>query len=218
MSLIQNTKSSFQTIDLETWPRREHYDFFCSYREPFFSITAEVLCEGLLRRCEQDGLSKTLALWHGILMAANAVDEFRYRIQDQGPVLYEKVHLSPVVLRPDGTFTIAFLPFQKDPLAFAEMGRQVLDEAKKTKGFSLDLGTRRIDLIHFSAVPWFRFTGLSHARAGNRSESEPKITIGKYGRGRDGTAVIPVSVTAHHGLMDGLHVARYFEELERIWA
>ena len=218
MSLIHNTKSEYREIDLETWPRREHYDFFCSFREPFFSITAEVLCEGILKRCEKDGRSKTFALWHGILQAANAVEEFRYRIKEQGPVLYEAVHLSPTVLRPDGTFTIAFLPFVEDLGAFAEIGRQVLEEAKKTKGFSLDVETRRIDLIHFSTVPWFRFTGLSHARATERTESEPKITIGRYGQGADGKVSIPISVTVHHGLMDGVHVARYFEELERIWS
>ena len=218
MSLIHNTKSGFRKVNLKTWPRREHYDFFCSYGEPFFSITAEVRCEGILKRCERDGTSKTLALWHGVLQAANAVEEFRYRIQEQGPVLYEVVHLSPAVLRPDGTFTIAFLPFEENLLAFADLGRQVLEEAKKSKGFSLDVGARRIDLVHFSTVPWFRFTGLSHARAGNRIESEPKITIGQYGKGTDGKTSIPVSVTGHHGLMDGVHVARYLEELERIWA
>lgn len=218
MSLIHTTKSEYREVDLETWPRREHYDFFCSYRDPFFSITVEVVCEGVLQRCDRDGISKTFALWHGVLQAANAVSEFRYRIGEFGPVIYDEVHLSPVVLRPDGTFTIAFLPFVNDLHAFSDLARQVVEEGKESKGFSLDVETRRIDLIHFSTVPWFRFTGLSHARVGNPLESEPKVTIGRYGKGADGRITIPVSVTAHHGLMDGLHVGHYFEELERIWA
>ena len=31
-------------IDLETWPRREHFVFFSAFEEPFFGLTANVDC------------------------------------------------------------------------------------------------------------------------------------------------------------------------------
>ncbi|RYD86239.1 MAG: chloramphenicol acetyltransferase, partial [Sphingobacteriales bacterium] len=51
---------------------------------------------------------------------------------------------------------------------------------------------------------------LLHPTNLDPSESVPKITFGKY-REDAGRKLMPVSVEAHHGLVDGLHVARYFE-------
>ncbi len=45
-------------------------------------------------------------------------------------------------------------------------------------------------------------------------DSNPKVTWGKYFK-QDDRVLMPFSVQVHHGLMDGLHVGRYFEMLQR---
>jgi chloramphenicol O-acetyltransferase type A len=218
MEECETTRAHHHQIDLSVWPRRDHFKFFSSYEEPFFSITAEVDCTGLLARCERLGVSKTLSFWHGVLRATNAIEEFRYRILDGRPVLYDTIHLSPTILRPDGTFTIAFVPFKEDFQEFCDTASEVIARAKETTGFDLDNSTRRIDLIHFSTVPWFRFTGLTHARSTKAPGSEPKITLGKFGPRLGGGKSIPVSITGHHGLMDGYQIGQYLEHLEEQWS
>lgn len=218
MQQNETTRAPHHRVDISNWPRGDHFKFFSDYEEPFFSITAEVECSGLLARCGKLRVSKTLSLWHGILKATNAIEEFRYRILDGEPVLYDTIHLSPTILRPDGTFAIAFVPYLEDFDEFSEVAKATIARAKETRGFDLNPSTRRIDLIHFSTVPWFRFTGLTHARSTRAPGSEPKITIGKFGPDARGCDVIPVSITAHHGLMDGYHVGLYLEYLERIWS
>lgn len=213
----ETTPQSYQSVDLETWPRRGHFEFFSSFEEPYFSITAQVECQGVVRRCREQGRSVTFDLWHGILVAANAVEEFRYRISDDRPVLFDKIHLSPTILRPDKTFTISFAPYIEDLASFTEVAKMVVAEAKNTQGFELNTEARRIDLVHFSTVPWFRFTGLSHARPFGRKESEPKVTIGRFEEDNS-KFLIPVSVTGHHGLMDGIHVAEFLQNLQELWA
>jgi len=208
--------SPYQVVDRETWPREEHFRFFTSFQEPFFSITAEVDCTSVVERSRKNGESVTFALWHGVLKAANGIEEFRSRIKDGEPILYDVVHLSPTVLREDRTFTVAFVPYLEDRRAFAENAAEVVNQAKRSSGFSLGKGPERSDLIHFSTVPWFRFTSITHARPMVEGESEPKITIGKFGE-VDGRLRIPVSITGHHGLMDGLHVGEYLQGLEEIW-
>ncbi|MEO1727250.1 MAG: CatA-like O-acetyltransferase, partial [Bacteroidota bacterium] len=57
------------------------------------------------------------------------------------------------------------------------------------------------------------FTSISHARSWRTGDSVPKITFGGYRR--EGEHIqMPVSVEVHHGLMDGLHVARFLERLQ----
>ena len=31
-----------QKIDLSTWNRKEHFEFFCTFEEPFFGITTQI--------------------------------------------------------------------------------------------------------------------------------------------------------------------------------
>lgn len=216
MTSIESTPAKFAVIDRSRWPRSEHLDFFGAFREPFFSVTAEVRCTGLVERCKHEARSTTYDLWHGALRGANEIEEFRYRLHDGEPVLYEEIHLSPTILRDDKTFMIGFVPYLEDREAFASAAHTAVEEVKATTGFSLDTKSRRVDLVHFSTIPWFRFTGLSHARPFNATDCETKVTIGRYGKvGRD--YLLPVSVTGHHGLMDGYHVALYLEALESYW-
>lgn len=206
-----------QEIDLENWPRRDHFHFFLPFTEPFFSITAEVDCSALVQSHKQAQTSPTFGFWHGVLAAANSMEAFRLRIREGKPVLYPAVHLSPTVLREDETFGITFVPYKADYREFEERAREAVEKIRQTRGLNLDPKARRIDLIHFSTIPWFKFTSISHARPLLPTESEPKVTLGRFQQ-CEGRFWIPVSVTAHHSLMDGLHVARFLERLEERYA
>lgn len=44
--------------------------------------------------------------------------------------------------------------------------------------------------------------------------SDPRINWGKYVT-RDGRTTLPVTLTVHHALADGLHISRFFLNLEK---
>lgn len=202
-------------LSLDDWPRRDHFQFYSAFQEPFYSVTANVDCSGLLENSRANGLSPTLRIWHSVLRVANRLPAFTHRIHNGQPVRHQTIHLSPTVLRPDETFTIIFLPFLADYSEFEAEARPRIEQAKQTKGLKLDLKSSREDLIHFSTLPWFRFTGLTHARALGVPDSVPKITLGRYTQ-ENGRWLLPISVTVHHGLVDGLHVAQYLTGLEEL--
>ena len=70
------------------------------------------------------------------------------------------------------------------------------------------------DLIRHSTIPWTSFTGLLHPTPFDPKESVPKITFGKFNL-KDGKKYLPVSIEAHHGLVDGLHLAQYLAEFQK---
>ncbi len=204
-------------IDLASWPRRDHFKLFCSYDEPFFSIVFRVDCTELLQASKKCGQAPTLGLWHGVVQAANDIEAFRLRIIEGHPVVFETVHLSATVLREDETFAIALIPYLPSRTNFVVEARKRVEQARQSRGLHLDLDERRPDLIHFSTLPWFAFTGLTHARKFSRPESEPKIVLGRFEESA-GHFTLPVSVTAHHALVDGLQVAQFKAALERAYS
>ena len=60
-------------IDLETFPRRSHYEFFKSYAYPYMGITANVDVTGLYDSAKAMGGSPFLAfLWAAATAASSA--------------------------------------------------------------------------------------------------------------------------------------------------
>ena len=46
-------------------------------------------------------------------------------------------------------------------------------------------------------------------------DSIPKITFGKFYE-KAGKTMLPISVHAHHGLMDAIHVSKFLNETEQL--
>jgi chloramphenicol O-acetyltransferase type A len=203
-----------QLLDLSTWPRREHFAFFSAFDEPFFGLVAEVDCTHAYTEAKRLGVSFFLYYLYHSLQAANEIEEFRYRIEDGQVYCYDRIHASATIGRPDHTFGFSFIP-QHDSLAdFVAAASQEVAAVQQSTGLRLNDSTGRPDVIHASAIPWVRFTGLTHARSFHHPDSAPKISFGQTHR--DGpTLRLPVAVNVHHGLADGYHVGLFLEAFQR---
>lgn len=202
-------------IDLASWNRREHFAFFSAFEEPFFGVVAEVDVARAYARAKQRGLPFFQVYLHAVLRAVNAVDNLRYRIEDGRVVSFDVINASPTLTRPDTTFGFGFVPFAPDPDAFGRGLAAEMEAVRQSSGLRLNENAMRLDVVHFSALPWVSFTGLTHARAFAHPDSIPKISVGRY-RAQGAQLLMPVAVNAHHGLADGYHVGLFFEELQRV--
>lgn len=204
-------------LDVGTWNRRRHFDFFKDYHDPFFNICAEVDVApllGLTRAAKN--ISFFIAYHFFSIRASNEVEPFRYRLRGDRVLVHERVHAGTTLLLADESFTFAYFDYDEDFEVFHARARASIESAK-AGGVELHQRAGRDDLIYHSAIPWASFTSISHARKGGGQESVPKIAFGRY-REHAGRVVMPVSVEVHHALMDGLHVGRYFERLESYFA
>lgn len=197
-------------IDTKNWKRKEHYAFFKDYEEPFFGITARVNCTEAYRYTKRNRLSFFLYYMYKSLLAVNATEEFRYRIEGEDIVCYDRVHGSTTTLNADNVFAFAFLPFTGDFNEYYTEAKKEIGMIRSISGMNLNENSRRTDVIHYSTVPWVSFTGLSFERNFARPDSIPKITFGKFFTEKE-RLWLPLSVSAHHGLMDGIHIGTYFE-------
>lgn len=204
-----------ELLDLDRWPRRQHFDFFRRYEWPWFNLCAEVDVTALAGRCRAPGgPSFFLASLWASLVAANEIEELRYRLRGEQVVVHPIIHGGSTVLMPDETFAFAYFDFEPEYPAFAEAGAAVLERVRSGPG-GLEPHPERDDLIHYSVIPWVAFTSFSHARTLASDLSVPKIVFGRH-RAVGGRRVMPVSVEVHHALVDGIHVGRYFECFEKL--
>jgi chloramphenicol O-acetyltransferase type A len=205
------------TIDLATWNRREHFEFFQTMDEPMHGVVVNVDCTGAALRCKAQGQSFFLTYLHAALVAANGVPEFRQRIEtnDGGAqvVHYNRIHAAPTIARADDTFAFCLIEFKPAFEAFAPRAQAAMAQARATTGLNLASTQGRGDVVHFSVLPNIRFTGLTHARNFGMDTGIPKVTFGqRFADGRQ--QMLPVAVFVNHALVDGHHVGQYLMHLQ----
>lgn len=199
----------FQILDLESWPRRAHFQFFKDFDEPFFGIVVTVDATQSYYFCKDTSTSFFNFYLHKVLAAANAVENFRFRMGGSDVLVFDRTDASPTIMREDGTFGFGYVEFNDNFDHFNAALRTEKARVKSTTG----LFTREfpVNIIHVSALPWLDFSAISHARTFGKGDSCPKISFGKLSPDPNGRLVMPMSVHVHHGLMDGLQVAQFVE-------
>lgn len=200
-------------LDLDTWARKDHFQFFKQFEEPFFGVCVQVDCTRAYEVAKENGYSFFLYYLYQSLKAANAVEPFRYRINGDEVWIYEAVHASPTINRPDGTFGFAYMDFQDNFTDFLTSARKEIEKVQGTKGLVPAMSGENV--IHYSSIPWITFTALSHARSFSYRDSIPKIAFGKVTE-QLGRKQMPVSIHVHHALMDGYHVGQYITQFEEL--
>ena len=195
-------------LDIENWNRKDHFLFFKEFDEPFYGFTVDIDCTLAYQYAKDKGYSFFLYYLHKSLTAANAVEPLKYRIVNDQVRISETVDASATINRPDGTFGFSYMKYHENFQEFQIHAKQVIEEIQKSSGlFPAFVGNT---VIHFSSLPWIKFTALSHARNYSRPDSSPKISFGKMTE-REGKKEMPVSIHVHHALVDGKDVGEYIK-------
>lgn len=202
-----------QLIKQEEWKRKEHFLFFSKFEEPFFGVTITIDCTLAYQQAKTKGNSFFLYYLYRSLKAANAIENFRYRIIDKEVYLFDQINASATINRPDETFGFSYMDYDKNEELFNQNAKEEIARVQQSKGL-IPAGSGE-NVIHFSAVPWFDFTSLSHARSFTFPDSCPKISFGKVTE-NNGKKLMSVSIHAHHGLMDGFHIGSFAEKFQEL--
>ena len=98
-------------FDLENWARKDHFNFFNQFEEPFFGVTVDIDCTIAYNKCNKEGKGSSLYYLHQALATANSIENFKLRIEDNQIYIYDDVHASAVINRPDGTFGFSYIDY-----------------------------------------------------------------------------------------------------------
>ena len=200
-------------IDIQPWIRKEHYLFFSQFEEPFFGVTVNIDCTQAYNVSKQKGNSFFLYYLFRALKAANEIENFRYRIINKKVYLFEQINASPTINRPNGTFGFAYIDYNQDEKDFYTNALKEIERVQQSNDLMPAVSGENV--IHFSAIPWIDFTALSHARSFSYPDSSPKISFGKITENNE-RKTMPISIHAHHGLMDGYQIGLFIEIFQKL--
>ncbi len=204
-----------KTIDFKDPHRRKHFDFFRRMDQPHFNLTANLEITPLLHFLQQEGLPFTATVVYCITRAANAIPQFRQRIRGERVIEHPKVSPSFTVhTKASDVFSFCYVEYQPDLILFTADAQRQIQQMQEAPSFEDEAG--RDDYLFLSSIPWVSFTGIQHAMNFSPADSVPRIAWGKYFQ--DGQRLLmPLSVQAHHALVDGRDMGHYFEAIQALF-
>jgi chloramphenicol O-acetyltransferase type A len=199
-------------LDLAGWKRRSHFDFFRQYEQPFFTVCAPLDVTPAYEATRRVSGAYFLASLYLATRTANEIEEFRLRLRGDRVLVHDVVHAGSTVLNDDQTFGFCYFEYAEGFADFEARGRKALEEYRRREETLQDSG--QDDVLWYSVLPWISFTSFAHARRCPAEESVPRIVFGRHYE-EHGRRLMPVSVEAHHALVDGWHVGQFYERLQR---
>ena len=199
-------------IEIASWPRRSHYEYFQTFDCPMFSITSPVRVDALYRYAKEAGISFFVLCLFVLLKALNGVPQLRQRVEEGEVWEYEAVDALVPVLAADGEFTQILVEYRDDLSDFLDHALPLIQAAKEAPAQANPC--HRTDIAVFSCLPWIPFTQVASAYRVFRGQYLPLIHWGKMEPHASGRLMMPVAVQANHVLVDGVHVGSFYKNID----
>ncbi|MDO4548434.1 MAG: CatA-like O-acetyltransferase [Clostridia bacterium] len=200
---------NYRIIDMNTYPRRAHFEYFSSLHNPYVGTTVQVDITEFHDAVKGRGLPFFLSFLYCVSHAANAIAPLRQRIIDGRIVEYEFCRTSHTVALDDGTYCYCNLNANMSFDEYIPRAQNAQTMAKMSP--TIDDGRDCFDMIYISCVKDLIYTSLVQPTP-YPADTNPRVTWGKFFR--QGESVrMPVTVLANHALVDGGHISLFYEKL-----
>ncbi|MGF0164590.1 type A chloramphenicol O-acetyltransferase [Streptomyces koyangensis] len=205
-------------IDLDTWPRRQHFDHYRRRVPCTYAMTVEVDVTTFAAALRRSPRKSYLAQVWALATVVNRHEEFRMCLTDSGdPAVWPVVHPAFTVFNPEReTFACVWAPYDPDFGTFHDTAAPLLAEHSRATDF-FPQGDPPPNTFDVSSLPWASFTGFTLDIRDGWDHLAPIFTLGRYTE-REGRLLLPLSVQIHHAAADGFHTARLTNDLQTLLA
>lgn len=201
-----------EIIDLNSWKRKDNFSFFKNFYNPYISVTCNVCCKKIKLQSIENNESFFLNYLYAILNAINEIDEFKYRIDQNGNIVkYDKIDVLTPIKNPNlSNFITVRIPFYHDKSLFYCEAKKIITEMTTTSPYSAEENCLDFDVVLLSAIPTLPFTSITCTQKHRNGNDYPLINIGKL----NDEFNMPIAVSVHHGFVDGEHIAHFFQVVQ----
>lgn len=203
---------NYRYLDMEEYRRRAHFEYFSGLAYPYVGVTVQVDLTELLCKIKNEKLPFFFTICYCVSRAANRTQEFRQRIRDGKIIEFDRCRTSHTVALEDGMFCYCTLTDEMPFTEYLPYAAREQEEAKR-EGSIEETEEDIYDKFFVSTVPWISYTSLIQPTP-VPADSNPRITWGKY-YAQGERILLPVSVLCHHALVDGRHIADFYQSLDK---
>ena len=207
-------------LDMDTWNRAELFREFISMTTSIYDMTVRMDVTNLINSCKENGQSFFINYLYLALRELNAIPEFRMRVHNGEPYLYNRIDCSFTVANNYGYFVnrstefTDYKTFYQNVSAIAEKSKS----EKNTHPENSDLS--RTDLIYFSVIPWVDYQSMTlpvltnpHGTSDQTYNTVLCVGWGKYVE-ENGRFKMSMHIKVSHAFVNGKPLAAAFNNIQ----
>ena len=205
--------ATYRVIPLESYPRRAHFSYFRAMANPYMGLTVSVNITEFMAALQEEKAPFFLSFLYCVSRAANRVPQLRQRVKNGEIIEYLHCPTSHTVALKNETYCYCSLESHLPFDAFLPYALQAQENARKTA--SLEDGDEEValPLLFLSSLPWITYDALLQPTP-TPADTNPRITWGRW-RQEGERYLLPVTLLCNHALVDGLHLARFYDALNQ---
>ncbi len=206
---------TWEKIDMEKWPRRDHFAYYTEKLKVQYNITAEIRVETLLSYCRNTGRRFYPVLIYLTAKTVNSIDNLKLFLNEAGELCqWKQVHPNYTIFHNDDkTFSDCWSLYNEDLDIFYDTITSDMEKYANVKGIKVRSDQPK-NFFCVSCAPWTSFTGFNTTVVGGDLQYFPVITMGKYHRDDENTVRMPVNLNVIHAVCDGYHAGLFFDMLQ----
>lgn len=226
-------------IDIGNWSRRQQWEHFSKLGFPFYHVSFYIDVTQAYSFAKLHGVSFYHTICYLVTATMNDIENFRYRIHEDGVYLLDRCHPSFTVLQPGCTeFQIMNCRMEDSVEEFcaraAAIWKEICSRGPQERVFLCgDTDIPEEECYFLSCLPWIDATGMCSERGLDTSDSIPRVSWGRYTRMDRGDDYTPklkdwlgltgqehpvrqgrrlwinMTVDVNHRLVDGYHIGLF---------
>ena len=204
--------AGYKSIDMDTWPRRECYEYYATGSKCMCAISANIDVTDLYKKTNSINKDFEVVVLHIITNVLNRHEEFRIGYCKENGQLMIWDYINPVhrVFHEETeTFSRVWTQYSKNFDEFYAAAQKSIKEGAKLK--TVNQPEIPDNNFEISFIPWIHFTAINTKMSESGKYLAPVITVGKIEE-ENGRFVMPLTMQISHAVADGFHIARAFNE------
>lgn len=199
-------------IDLSSWNRTHIFNAYLGTDLPYIIVGEDIDVTRLYSFVKENQISFYFSMIYAAVKTADNIPNFRWRFTGNQPYeIKRNTAFATHLKKGSEIFHMVECDHYDSICEFARKNHEKGELPAVDSNLHLLKG--RDDIINFSTIPWISYNHFFRTIAQNGIDCNPKMTMGKFKK-ENGRILLPFSIQVHHGLMDGLHAGRFFQDLE----
>lgn len=202
----------YELIDIQRLDRADYFHYFMSVGTTI-EFTAKVDVTEVLKKCKKETLNFQAAMLYRLYKAINKIENFKYDFFNDKLIIWNKIvpTFSSINQNSKLFFTL-YAEMQECCDDYHVQYKEIADKYANSTTM-VPQGELPANVFHVSCIPWLHFEHFSSNSKSMENKIVKMITLGKY-EPVDNRYILPVTIQVSHAIVDGYHVALFFEKLQ----
>lgn len=203
----------YSIVNMIEFKRKMYFDFFVE-TETTLDFTVKLDVRRAVEKCQKEELSFYGYTIFNITKVVNSIENMRYDLLNEKLIVWDEIIPSFTSFnKRENLFHALWINMEDNYLFFDKEFKTLVDEHKNSNHIS-PIPNEPKNMFNISSIPWIHFDSMSGNNKYSGKTFMPTISMGKYHE-ENGRLLMPISIKVHHATMDGYHISKFYDELQK---